>query len=141
MRRLGKPSLSASPSAFHEPPILLGVAMPLLRLVAPGNQEMSISIKIDRHNYRWLPVPKFLGRVSDAHPLNFANEPGNLNPLFLVSPWRRAYVLIYINLSYWFWHERVCTPIVNARKKDKKIENHRVGQLGLLVHHFSRLAN
>lgn len=95
--------------------------MPLLRLVAPGNQEMSISIKIDRHNYRWLPVPKFLGRASDAHPLNFANEPGNLNPLFLVSPWRRAYVSIYINLSYWLY-AGACTPIPEARKKDGKIE-------------------
>lgn len=67
---------STSPFAFHEPPTLLRTPVPLLRLVVPGKQEMSISIKIDRHNYRWLPAPKFLDGVSDAHPLNFANEPG-----------------------------------------------------------------
>lgn len=33
-------------------PILYRTPVPLLRLVAPGKQEMSISIKIDRHNYR-----------------------------------------------------------------------------------------
>jgi len=33
-------------------PILHRTPVPLLRLVAPGKQEMSISIKIDRHNYR-----------------------------------------------------------------------------------------
>lgn len=85
---------STSPSAFYEPPTLLRTPVPLLRLVAPGKQEMSISIKIDRHNYRWLPAPKFLGGVSDAHPLNFANEPGNLNPLFLSFRLTSQFILI-----------------------------------------------
>lgn len=51
-----QPSTSLSPpSPARLPratPTLYRTPVPLLRLVARGKQEMSISIKIDRHNYR-----------------------------------------------------------------------------------------